>query len=232
MLNVGSGARYFYVMNPLRLPRPALAVVDVWAVSLRGPVEADEVLLGPEEQVRMGRRRGHERRRFARSHGALRRVVAAYMGQAPSAVSVDAPYGSAPLAVGLQLSLTHCEDIALVAVSSSPVGVDIEALAVAGEPSHAADLAAMTLSARELEQFGTIDARSRPAAWVRAFTRKEACLKAAGLGLSDVPLAQFDVLDDRTAERTLVDLALGDGLVGAVALRHPSATVRWKELSL
>jgi hypothetical protein len=39
-----------------------------------------------------------------------------------------------------------------------------------------------------------------------------------------------DVLDDRTRERTLIDFTLGDGYFGAVALRHPSAELRWKEL--
>ena len=170
------------------------------------------------------------RRGFARGHAALRRIVAAYAGTVPEIVRVSASYGAPPRAEGLELSLSHCDEVILVAVASVPIGIDVESLDAVGGATHLADLAELTLAPREAERFSATQAGARAAAWVRWFVRKEASLKSRGLGLSDVALTDVEVLDDRTDDRTLVDFTLGDGYVGAVALRHPGALLRWKEL--
>jgi 4'-phosphopantetheinyl transferase len=223
--------RYFLIVSPMITSEPPNGVVDIWAVSAE-TIGADSVaVLSPEEWRRMSCRPVDMRGEFARRHAALRQVVASYSGVSPAAAPVSSPYGCAPRVGGLEVSLSQSDDVILIAVASAAVGVDVEGLdAVAGD-DHVADVAEMTLSPRELDRFLALPPADRRRAWARSFARKEATLKSRGLGLGDVALSEVDVLDDRTGATTLVDLKVDDDHVGAVALRNPTALVRWKELA-
>jgi 4'-phosphopantetheinyl transferase len=211
---------------------PGAGVVDLWQVPLAGRIDDDVALLSSPERARLVLRSGASRRRFARSHGALRRIIGGYDGIAPAAVEVYAPYGAPPrVRPGLQVSLAHSDDVALIAVASAQVGVDIEAIA-AGEDEDLHELAELTLSDRELERFRSIRPDARPESWVRSWTRKEAWLKAHGRGLGDQALRDVDVTQDSVEQHTLIDLNFADGYVGALALAHPEPRIRWKELQL
>lgn len=223
-------------MSRLITPHPAVGTVDVWRVMLppRGDADigADIAVLSHDERTRLELRRGTVRQRFARAHAALRRILAAYEGVAPVAVEVSTPYGSAPQTrTGLELSLSHSGDVALVAVAATAVGVDVESLEVAERLSDdLEDVAEMTLSDRELQILTHSAPHARPAAWLRSWTRKEAWMKANGAGLADQSLPEVDVSRDVLAGHALVDLTPADRYVGAVALAHPSVRVNWKEL--
>jgi hypothetical protein len=54
-----------------------------------------------------------QRDRFAISHGAMRQVVGRYLGCDAAEVPIDSCYGVPPRVAGLQLSLAHCDDLAL-----------------------------------------------------------------------------------------------------------------------
>lgn len=235
-LNIGCALRYSQGMSRSITPYPSLGKVDVWRVDLRLPrghdLDEDLAVLSYEERLRLALRHGDVRRRFLRAHAALRRILATYEGVAPAEVKVSTPYGFAPeMCAALRISLSHSEDIALVAVAATPVGIDIESLGVAeGAGDDLEGMAEMTLSNRELQLLHESALHLRPVAWLRSWTRKEAWVKANGSGLADRILAEVDVSEETLAGHTLVDLTPADGYVGALALAYPRVRVNWKEL--
>lgn len=93
----------------------------------------------------------------------------------------------------LAFSLSHAGHFAACAVSSSPLGVDIESarctMALAERHFHP----------DELSYLNSLPAASQPDALLRLWTAKEAFLKALGRGLS-LPLASFSVeLEEKKA---------------------------------
>jgi 4'-phosphopantetheinyl transferase len=219
--------------------------VDVWSIPLAQPDDLVARLteaLSPDERARAARFVfPRDRRRFAVARGALRSILAGYLGLTPSALAFAyGPRGKPRLAdrADLDFNLAHSHELALCAVTAGrPVGVDVEwlrplsdLLSVARTAFSPAELAAL-LAGSEAE---------RPAAFFRCWTRKEAYIKARGDGLS-LPLDAFDVslaadeppallanrLDPAEPARwTLHSLAPADGYLGALAVAGPPIGLR------
>lgn len=162
------------------------------------------------------------RRRSERVHAALRAELGAVeLAHTPE----GKPYvpGSAR-----RFNLTHSHELGAIALSETDVGVDVEAL---DGPRRRRVLEGV-LARGEREQ---VAAAADPlAAFLRAWTRKEALLKAIGCGLR-VELREVAIAPDGTvaalpaalgdpAVWTVSDLAL-DGYAGAVAARAASLAV-------
>jgi 4'-phosphopantetheinyl transferase len=186
--------------------------------------------LSAAELARLARCRGDRRTRFAISHGAMRQVLAGYLDCAPAAVPLIAQYGSAPTVPGLALSLAHCDRLALLAVSGSPVGVDVEPIENADD-DDLVELAEATLAPGELRRFRTTPIVAQPRSWLRLWVRKEAVLKARGEGLTDRSLCDLDVSGDRIEELTLTDVDVGDSHVAAAAFLTANVKLHLKEWS-
>jgi 4'-phosphopantetheinyl transferase len=124
-------------------------------------------------------------------------------------------------AATLFANLSHTSGMALVGVSrTAEIGVDVEAV----RPMQ--DLAGLAASTMTLRERAAIAAAATPELlFVRLWARKEALLKAHGIGLG-APLTEIDVLDVNApqtaglphAVRTLADLELGDEVMGSVCL--------------
>lgn len=137
-------------------------------------------------------RRPVERALYVAAHGALRRVLGAYAGLPPAAVRLarqrcpacGGPHGrpvlSGPAGRALHFSLGYSGGLALLALASEPVGVDVER--VPG-PKRAEE-AARVLHASELRELARMSVEGRPGGFARCWTRKEAHRKATGEGLS------------------------------------------------
>lgn len=155
----------------------------------------------------------------------LETVAARYLGVAVDEVSIVRTMEGKPVVEGatLEVNLAHSGSVALVAVARQGVGVDVEQLraevASWSLPTHA-------LSPAELAR---VEAAPDPArAFLDLWTRKEALLKAIGLGLAVDPRAiELDVNGKIAAlpsvmgppvDWTLVALPL-EGYVAAVAVR-------------
>ena len=162
------------------------------------------------------------------SHGAMRQVLGAYLGCAPAEVPLESPDGQPPTMAGLELSLTHCGRLALLAVAITPVGVDVEATSNV-EADDLAELAKATLTPAEMGQFRVTPPEDQARAWLRAWVRKEAVLKARGKGLGDRSLCELDVSGDRVDGLTLVDLDLGSSHLAAAAITPPAVQVTLKD---
>jgi 4'-phosphopantetheinyl transferase len=125
-------------------------------------------------------------------HGKLRELLSGYLGNSPPQVRLLAgPFGKPCLAEGdLQFSLSHSHGIALFAVvRGREIGCDIEHR----DARFACEqVASRFFSPIEARAFGSIPTARQTEAFFNCWTRKEAYVKARGLGLS-LPLDSFDV---------------------------------------
>jgi len=200
-------------MTPLNWPtsgiRSAIAPdeVHLWAWSLE-PVPADlaahVALLDPLELQRF--RDFHfaaDAGRYAVAHANLRRILGGYCDRPAAAICFRANrFGKPELANDdapsfLRFSLTHSRRIAVLAVAhGQPVGVDVEDVRPI-EP----DVAGAHFSDREISDLSGLHGDAWLNGFYRCWTRKEAILKAEGVGLHRA-LDSFDVglLADAPAE--------------------------------
>jgi 4'-phosphopantetheinyl transferase len=180
--------------------------VHLWAWVLEPAtvdVTAHVEILSRQESERM--RAFHfapDRLRYAVAHANMRRILGGYLQRRPEKVCFAANrFGKPELAneekSSLQFNLSHTQSIAVLAVAQGqPVGVDVEEVRPI-EP----EAATAHFSAAELSNLGTLHGDAWLAGFYRCWTRKEAILKAEGVGLHRA-LDSFDVglLLDEPAE--------------------------------
>jgi len=207
----------------------AVIEVDLWTVGLRPPTSvlaALEELLSQAELDRANRFRfAKDRQAHVAAHGALRQILATYLNCSPSDIGFGETANGKPAVDGIQFNLSHSADLALVAVTRErALGVDVEHV----DP-HRADrnVAKRFFSPYEIRVLESLPEEQQTEAFLNCWTRKEAYLKALGLGMS-VPLDSFDVslapgepaallrgADPRWKLRSFVPVP---GYIGAVAI--------------
>jgi 4'-phosphopantetheinyl transferase len=198
--------------------------VDVHITGLRCPADDLPRLeegLDPHERGRAARLAPARRRRFVVARSALRRILAPYLGVAPSAVALVVEDGGRPVLAGrggptVGFSLSHSDDLLLVGVvRGGRVGVDVERVrrGVWSRP-----LAERTFSEEELRLVPAGPGPRQEAALFAAWTRKEAYLKAVGRGLAD-DLAEVSVVPAALAAQgwTVRDVRISDHAATVVA---------------
>lgn len=171
-------------------------VVDVYTIRLEAEAaRLDQLyeMLSPEERERA--RRFHfpeHRRQSILCRGTLRETLARYLDVDPGAIAFAYNRYGKPYVRGAEIrfNLSHSGGWAMLAVARGrEVGIDIERI----HPRFAQDqIPEQFFSPREVEQLRSLPQREQTAAFFRCWTRKEAYIKARGLGLS-LPLDSFDV---------------------------------------
>jgi 4'-phosphopantetheinyl transferase len=236
---------------PARL-KPAADEVHVWAAALDRP--ADEVArlarcLSEEERDRAGRfRHAPSRVEFIVARSLLRVLVGQCLGLAPCDVRFaqtarGKPCLAFPDRVAVSFNVSHSHGLALFALTGmGEVGVDLERV----RPfSDEMGLAERFFTPRESAALRAQDAQGRLETFFRLWTRKEAYLKAHGLGLSfglervevshapDDPshIVHIDGDSRAAAGWSLRTLAPAPGYVGALALQaHDYRLFCWRWL--
>jgi 4'-phosphopantetheinyl transferase len=164
--------------------------VDVWSIDLaRSAAEVIALyeLLDAAERGRASKFRAErDRRRFIVAHGTLRMVLGEYLGVEPHRLKFDVRPGGKPTLAGdgngaLHFNLSHSEDLALCAVASDEVGVDVERLRPHDDMQRVAEHFFSEIESRALRNMPGID---RTHFFFRTWVRKEAYLKACGDGLA------------------------------------------------
>lgn len=185
------------------------ADVAVWRVPL-DPASAPDAgalaELSREERARADLFAADElRNRWLGAHVALRRILARALDVAPTAIvyrtaEVGKPYVAAPAGRMLEFNFSDSGDLALVAVSRcGPVGVDVERC----RPERdLLTLAESFFAAEERTALRALPEAERAAAFYRIWARKEAFIKAVGLGLR-FGLERFAVSSEAEAPRLL-----------------------------
>jgi 4'-phosphopantetheinyl transferase len=164
--------------------------VHLWFVSLLGSTEqrtTAHALLDETEQAQAARFHfEHDRNRFILAHAALRTVLGRTLEIAPAAVRfakgpAGKPHLAGPDPVPLHFNLSHAHDHALIGLCRNfPIGVDLE---WSGRAVEADDIVTRFFSPTEQQAWASLSSEERPAAFFRAWTRKEAYVKARGEGL-------------------------------------------------
>jgi len=205
---------------------PALLLIDRRAAAGAETTRGLVSLLDHGEQERAHRlRRSEDRERYRLGRAALRQVLGSWLDRDPAALrfrygphgkpaldGVDGVVDAAP-----HFNLAHSGDLILLAFHATcPVGVDVE--------QHRPDLAWAPLAQRvltpaECRLLERLPPERRPEAFLAAWCRLEARLKARGEGLAGLGRLQAEALagQDPAGERTW-EVALPAGYEAAVTV--------------
>lgn len=159
------------------------------------------------------------RRRFIGARSALRWLLADALGTAPAAVALTTgPEGKPRLAdrQAPAFNLSHSEGVGLIVLApQGEVGVDVEHLRAVDDCD---ELAAAHFSPAEQAALARRPESRRGGAFLRAWTRKEACLKALGAGLT-VAACRVDAGVESGAQLVAVPAEAGGALVEVRSLQ-------------
>jgi 4'-phosphopantetheinyl transferase len=211
--------------------RPSAAGLALWQVDLDAPLaHGAAAMLSAEERARANRFvLDRNRQHFIAAHSALRQILASHTRGHPGNLLFSTGSFGKPALVypeGVHFNLSHSQATALIAVGTLfPLGVDIELIRPLRD---ALTLAEDHFTQAECDALKARSGESRDQAFLTCWTRKEACLKALGVGLQ-MPAHTFEVgviPDVRTVELptpdgiahvalTPVDTAIGS--IGSLA---------------
>ena len=195
----------------VELPSPL--GLRVWWLRLDEMPDAAAIDTLSADEIARGQRFAFEglRRRHLASHVALRAILAQQTGlPAASLVFGAGPFGKPflQLPAACVFNMSHSDDVAVIAVAPdaparTEIGVDVEVLRPMRD---AIALAERNFTPAEQQALRAAPVDQRDLAFMRGWTRKEACLKAIGSGLSIPPdavdaglqqeLAQVQVVHD------------------------------------
>jgi 4'-phosphopantetheinyl transferase len=224
-------------------------VVHVWLANVGGLAEREHcfwsVLSRDERERAECFCSSWKRGEFIRTRGALRSLLGKYLSVDPSSIQLDYNVHGKPRLMdpweaesSIRFNVAHSGEFALFAfVRRRPIGVDIERV----RPDFPSDKIAQRFFARtEAAALQSLPGNLRTEAFFAGWTRKEAFIKAKGLGFS-LPLNHFAVtlspmekpallycLDDPQAVQTwtVCDLALCEGYRSALAVEGSPFEVR------
>jgi 4'-phosphopantetheinyl transferase len=195
-------------------PVPDQGEIQVWRISLTGKFDAEIRLnefLSAAEHLRASHFHfAPDRRRFIIRRAVLRQLLAAILKTEPQAIRLEFGTHGKPFvagqagADGLRFSCSHSADWALIALTrGSELGVDLEQRRPVVDTE---DLARNFFSPVEINELVGLSPELRLAGFFDCWTRKEAFVKAIGLGLS-YPLNGFSVSLSPNQPATLLEVA-------------------------
>ena len=169
----------------VQLDRPAFPYENMVSWLAREESERSSRFLFPEDQ-----------RRFATGRGMLRCILGSYLRQAPETVRIQYGQYGKPQVQGnggkpaVQFNLSHSGGVAVIGVrASGSVGIDVEEVRNGIEID---ELAARHFCANERLELNRAAPGDRSLEFFHQWTRKEAYLKALGLGLQ-IETAEIDM---------------------------------------
>jgi 4'-phosphopantetheinyl transferase len=229
-----------------------VAGVKIWTAQLDSlsSAEIDELEAALDSAERARAARFHfepDRRHYVASRGLLRRLLGAALDMPASSLVFEYGAHGKPAITAefsrdrpLCFNLSHSAGWAMFALAwDRKVGIDLESAArLTRNVDGLTALATRVLSTRELAIWRALpDAAAREAAFLRAWTRKEAYAKATGQGLFD-KLTCIDVALDAVAPKSsltlhpstkegeiaprwgIYDLSAPDGFAAALAVEE------------
>lgn len=208
--------------------------VSIWLFSLQATAHARDMLaslLSADERERAARFvYDLHRDRYIVAHGAMRRILGETLGRPPAdLVFVNNAWGKPELAgAGAPFfNLSHTADLGALAIGwRCPIGVDVEQVRPVEQ-----EVARHSFSLAEQAELSRLSPQDWLQGFYRCWTRKEAVIKALGLGLAQ-PLDAFDVTlapdapprllrlagqPEAPSQWQLVHFAPADGILGAFA---------------
>ncbi len=170
--------------------------VDIWRARLNpsdNSLRSIKQTLSTDEAERAARFHfPADRERFIAAHGCLRAILRRYLGCESDQITFSVnQYGKPALNhFRLEFNLSHSGDFALIGVTQArKIGVDVEKIRPEIELES---IAQHNFSKREVAELMSLQPDQRVAGFFLCWTRKEAYIKAHGMGLS-LLLDSFDV---------------------------------------
>ncbi len=131
-----------------------------------------------------------DRRRFLNCRAALREILSVYTGRAPERIEFRVNSFGKPSTSHVFFNLSHSHDFAMIAVSRTrEVGIDVEKI---DEKFMRDNIPQRFFPPNEVRKLQAMPFPTRTQAFFNCWTRKEAYVKARGLGLS-LALSSFEV---------------------------------------
>jgi 4'-phosphopantetheinyl transferase len=209
-------------------------LVHVWTLPIGNSsnvIARCEEVLTPHEKIRAAQfRLSRPRESYILTRAALRLLLGRYLCQDPASIRFQFSSNGKPALEPinrLRFNVTHSGKMAALALTEGcDIGIDLEQLRPLPDLEQIANRYFCSAEAAEIN---SLPAANHERAFFNCWTRKEAFVKAIGVGLSR-PLNSFRVTvkpdepanlvfpDDETSELwTLQDLQLGPDYAGAVA---------------
>ena len=193
--------------------------VHIWRVTTAQAAERWQSLLSADERHRASAFKNEtDRSRYVVAHGAARTILGRYTSVRPEdLVFVEGRHGKPSLAgnATAEFNLSHSGNLALLAVSHTrAVGIDV--VQHDGDVDHAG-IAQRVFSAAERAAIES--AVDRVTAFYMTWARKEAGLKARGLGLA-IPASDLD-----PDQWDIVDIGALDGYSAALVVAKPAGAI-------
>lgn len=225
-------------------------VVDVWSAEVSESPDVVEFLSSLLDRRESGRaaayRFDRDRNRYVVARGILRLLLMRYTGVPARAVTFCCGANGKPSmaphdgARSIHFNVSHSASLVAYAFTTAgPVGIDVERL----RPIEDAQAVARRFfSPVEYAELMSVDPSQFARAFLTIWTRKEACVKETGEGLSRDPRrvevslrpavsrARIETSNgEETASWHVHDLGLNPSYVGAVAIRAPGAGLRLRD---
>lgn len=218
--------------------------VHVWRAMLDQSMPRIQLLeqtLTTDEQIRANLFRfPNDRSNYVVARGLLRTLLGQYLNREPHTLRFNYGHNGKPSLAGkvgdkiLSFNVTHTYGMVMYAFTwGRNIGIDLEQIL---EDMVWWDIAESFFSPKEVCVLRTIPKGKQHEAFFACWTRKEAYVKAKGLGLS-MALSQFDVsvtfekqvallesreVNEEISSWTLYDLSPGPGYVAALAVEGKS----------
>lgn len=207
-------------LAPAEGPQVRHDEVHLWRAYLDLPLNRGFGRCLSADEIQRAKRfhRVRDRQRYVAARGLLRSILSLYVGDDPE--NLRFTYGShgkpalitsrSGVPIDVQFNLSHSGGLALYALARGrEVGVDVEEIRMIDDADA---VSKRFFSGVECRALRSLPHRKRMAGFFRCWTRKEAYVKAIGIGLSH-PLDSFNVWDTDTP----------------VLLRHPDeARMPWR----
>ena len=182
------------------IPQLQLSEIHLWRVNLDRPPDEvgrmGKILSATEQEQAAQFHIARDRRRFVIRRAVLRQILSSHLGIAPAALEIDSANFQKPKIADpinpqdLRFNCSHSADWALIALARElEVGVDLEQHQLLPD---AAELAQRFFSDYEINELRRLPAPLQLQGFFDCWTRKEAFVKAVGLGLT-FPLSRFSV---------------------------------------
>src|SRR5262245_57704155 len=205
---------------------PTAHEIHVWQAHLDVP-QADvsnlQETLTDDDQERAARFYFEKhRRRFIVGRGILRTILGRYLGVQPDKIRFSYNDKGKPSLVESKLSdfgfnISHSDELGLYAFALGvPVGVDVEVIRPVSDMEA---IAKRFFSPLEYQMLQQVPNENRLEAFFNCWTRKEAYVKAEGLGLF-IPLDSFTVSLTLSEPAHFIQLTANSGHGGRWCLHH------------
>lgn len=195
--------------------------------------------LSGDERLRSTRFRfDRDRRRYVAGRSFVRSVLAGYLDTQPHEVQLAYAARGKPELVGaaksLRFNFSGAGEWGMLGVARCDIGVDVEQVRPIADLD---DVARRFFAAREAETVLAAEGEERVIRFLACWTRKEAFVKATGVGIGtslsdfEVTIAPSDtprithVPNERAADWSLLVPRVRDDLIAALVVRHPDAWI-------